>query len=325
MKIVRSLLTPKKNPTTKAENKKSDEIKIEKEFEVSFEDMTPKNMIKRISSRDINSIKTPTKKTSGRTAAKIEALDKAEATKSEAKKFENTKKEAVKAETAVKRARNVRIVDNIAKKQPTAIATDTTKVTAPLVKINKTAPVERKKSERRTIVTQPVTARKSCRLSSPIKSVVKVTKSIRKIERKKCDADELFDESEAPEMEMIEISENDEMSEVENLSEIEEFSDEETTKKKRKIIKKKKKLITKQTRKKDASRWERIKKILESGGSVEALPGRVDEFDWIKRTVTGLLESSLGGCLCKYISLLCFDVINQSLFIFRYFWCPGNR
>ena len=52
-------------------------------------------------------------------------------------------------------------------------------------------------------------------------------------------------------------------------------------------------------KKKDPSRWERIKTVLESGGTVQALPGRVDEFDWIKRTITGLLESSLGGCLCK--------------------------
>ena len=48
-----------------------------------------------------------------------------------------------------------------------------------------------------------------------------------------------------------------------------------------------------------SARWDRIKQVLKSGGTIEALPGRIDEFDWIKRTVVGLLESGLGGCLCK--------------------------
>ena len=48
-----------------------------------------------------------------------------------------------------------------------------------------------------------------------------------------------------------------------------------------------------------SSRWDRIKQVLQSGGTIEALPGRIDEFEWIKRTVVGLLESCLGGCLCK--------------------------
>lgn len=52
------------------------------------------------------------------------------------------------------------------------------------------------------------------------------------------------------------------------------------------------------SRKKDV-RMERIKSIMNSGQSIGALPGRSEEFDWIKRTVLGLLESSLGGCLCK--------------------------
>lgn len=56
------------------------------------------------------------------------------------------------------------------------------------------------------------------------------------------------------------------------------------------------------SRKKDV-RMERIKSIMNSGQSIEALPGRSEEFDWIKRTVLGLLESSLGGCLCKNFTL----------------------
>lgn len=48
-----------------------------------------------------------------------------------------------------------------------------------------------------------------------------------------------------------------------------------------------------------SARWDRIKQVLKSGGTIEALPGRIDEFEWIKRTVVGLLESGLGGCLCK--------------------------
>lgn len=54
----------------------------------------------------------------------------------------------------------------------------------------------------------------------------------------------------------------------------------------------------KKSRKK-TDRTERIAKLFKSGAVVEPLPGRSEEFDWIKRTVSGLLESGLGGCLCK--------------------------
>ena len=52
-------------------------------------------------------------------------------------------------------------------------------------------------------------------------------------------------------------------------------------------------------RKRKSDRNDRIQQLFKSGAVVEPLPGRSDEFSWIKRTVSGLLESGLGGCLCK--------------------------
>ena len=46
-------------------------------------------------------------------------------------------------------------------------------------------------------------------------------------------------------------------------------------------------------------RRDRVAAAIKAGRTFEALPGRTEEFDWIKRTVSGLLTSRLGGCLCK--------------------------
>lgn len=51
--------------------------------------------------------------------------------------------------------------------------------------------------------------------------------------------------------------------------------------------------------KKNTERLERIREILKVNGIVEPLPGRLEEFDWIKTTILRSLESSLGGCLCN--------------------------
>ncbi len=52
-------------------------------------------------------------------------------------------------------------------------------------------------------------------------------------------------------------------------------------------------------RKPKSYRNDRIQQLFKSNSDIEPLPGRGDEFSWIKRTVSGLLESGLGGCLCK--------------------------
>jgi hypothetical protein len=56
--------------------------------------------------------------------------------------------------------------------------------------------------------------------------------------------------------------------------------------------------VKKIIKRKDA-RLNRVRALMQAGECVEGLPGRIEEFDWIKRTVLGLLDSSLGGCLCK--------------------------
>lgn len=53
-------------------------------------------------------------------------------------------------------------------------------------------------------------------------------------------------------------------------------------------------------RKRKSDRNARIMQLFKNGATVDPLPGRADEFSWIKRTVSGLLESGLGGCLCKF-------------------------
>ena len=84
------------------------------------------------------------------------------------------------------------------------------------------------------------------------------------------------------------------------------------SKKRRTIVKKSKikaNAKSKAKSRKNDARMERIKSIMNSGQSIEALPGRSEEFDWIKRTILGLLESSLGGCLCKNFFTLNFKYI----------------
>lgn len=104
-----------------------------------------------------------------------------------------------------------------------------------------------------------------------------------------------------------------------------DYEDEEASKKDKSSNKSiKRKLIPRKQHKANyskSSRWERIKKVLESGGTVEPLPGRVDEFDWIKRTVVGLLESSLGGCLCK---ILFYNFKNSFLLFLDISGVPGT-
>lgn len=133
------------------------------------------------------------------------------------------------------------------------------------------------------------------KLSTPKKPSIKTVKPssrpVRRATRKQI-ADDSFEASDDDEFE-VEIYDSE--PELEQVGK----------KNKKKIVKNTKKTSInkpskhKQKSKKADGRWERIKQILAAGGTVEALPGRIDEFDWIKRTVVGLLESSLGGCLCK--------------------------
>lgn len=311
MKIIKSVFTPKKKPATAVTEIKSNVLRIDKEeFEVPAMDKMAKERLKR--KRDISLIepeeKTPVKKTAVKPA---EVKTKINADPEKLKNNSVVKPESTRltARSSVKAA-----------EVKTKISPKTEPVMASKHAVVKT---EIESKEHPTSTTSTTNTRRSSRLSSPVKTESKVLKlpannseTLRKSKRStvtKLDryslmvessdeekADEAFDISEvseasedADELEMIEISENDE--------EIEDFSDDGDIKKKKKTrqVSKKKSKTPMMTKKKDASRWERIKKVLESGGTVEALPGRVDEFDWIKRTVTGLLESSLGGCLCK--------------------------
>lgn len=322
MKIIKSIFTPKKKPISATEVKPN-VLRIEKEeFEVPLTDKMSKEFLKR--SRDVSLIEPEVKKPVKKTATKPAEIVKSKinAMPAELKTKINAKPVVVKPE--IMRATSRSSVK--AAEVKTKIIPKTESDISAEVKTEKEQP--------------GVTTRRSSRLNSPVKAdskVMKVTASnfenlrkskrsvVTKIDRNslmiessdEAEADESFDISEiseasedADELEMIEISENDE-------EENEEYSDDESEKKKTqkkmkkrhvkvKVNKKKSSNMSKSkkpmmTKKKDASRWERIKKVLESGGTVEALPGRVDEFDWIKRTVTGLLESSLGGCLCKKI------------------------
>ncbi len=74
-------------------------------------------------------------------------------------------------------------------------------------------------------------------------------------------------------------------------------------------------------RKRKSDRNDRLQQLLKTDAVVEPLPGRADEFSWIKRTVSGLLESGLGGCLCKKIRANCTNLFFQ---FFRHFWCSWN-
>ena len=338
MRIVRSLFKPKTKPTNAVENKLNDLNKIEKYFDVPFIEETPKTIAKRVSSRDVNLIKQEVKKP-------IIKQEMRPVYKNNNTAIVKTKINAKPETTVTKAVKRAGAIKTKIFTKPTEIFTKPTTFKAEIVtKPTKEAVIEvkpepvklvRVRASKKTVKYQHVTTRRSSRLDSPVKTVLKVTKpkttsssfgTVRKSMRSaayKTNRDILkiqsgdaavadisfeFDDSDnsedADEMEMIEISENDEISDVE--SEIEQSKPKKNNKKnkKNKNNKKKEKGSAKGkrppiTRKKDASRWERIKQVLESGGTVEALPGRIDEFDWIKRTVTGLLESSLGGCLCK--------------------------
>lgn len=318
MKIIKSVFTPKKKPATAATEVKSNVLRIYKEeFEVPVMDKMAKERLKR--KRDVSLIEpeenTPVKKTA---VKPVEVT-----TKINSKPEELKTKPVVKPESTKSRVTTRSSVK--AAEVKTKISTKTEPVMASKPAVVKT---EIESKEHPTFTASTTTTRRSSRLSSPVKTESKVLKvpannleilrkskrsNVAKLDRNSLmvdssdeeEVDEAFDISEvseasedADELEMIEISEN--------YEEIEDFSDVGESKKMKKIIQvsKKKSSSAKSkkpmmTKKKDASRWERIKKVLESGGTVEALPGRVDEFDWIKRTVTGLLESSLGGCLCK--------------------------
>ena len=207
--------------------------------------------------------------------------------------------------------------------------------------IDKKKPKIIEKTEKLSVLAERRVTRQTLRAASVIKSQVKTVK-IRKIPVRDCSKVATTSKSPAPssrhktkisssrsrpgnkigsdssntsdEEFKIEISSSEPESEMESLGI--EYSDSEEeefvlkSKRNRKSASTKKPTKKSKTKKSDV-RWDRIKQILASGGTVEALPGRVDEFDWIKRTVVGLLESSLGECLCKLkriktITIMCY-------------------
>ena len=209
--------------------------------------------------------------------------------------------------------------------------------------IDKKKPKIIEKTEKLSVLAERRVTRQTLRAASVIKSQVKTVK-IRKIPVRDCSKVATTSKSPAPssrhktkisssrsrpgnkigsdssntsdEEFKIEISSSEPESEMESLgieysdSEEEEFVLKSKRNRKSASTKKPTKKSKSKTKKSDV-RWDRIKQILASGGTVEALPGRVDEFDWIKRTVVGLLESSLGGCLCKLnriktITIMCY-------------------
>ncbi len=192
-------------------------------------------------------------------------------------------------------------------KQPKEITAKVSKaaVTRPSKKTQTTSiRVSLRKSSRTSASSSNVVSILPSKESSPIKSepITKSLKSLKKAKLLKPATKSLKSgrpirksSSNAKEFEIeIEITD----CESQNDS---EFESEKTGKKSKSKAKNNKNNLKRSTSKtfKNDTRWERIKRILASGGMVEALPGRVDEFDWIKRTVSGLLESSLGGCLCN--------------------------
>jgi hypothetical protein len=332
MRIVRAVFTPKKKSTSK-NGIKMESINGEKEeFEVPLMEESSRPIVKR--SRDINLIESKAKKQVKQYAIppvkhifvpKLAKFKTKIDSKPETKKF--VRRPQTKTEGCTKSSEKATINSKPVELNPEFNSKSTIDTKTEVEKIENAV----NKPFENLMASVSSASRRSSRLSSPYKADLKITKvtasafeTLRrskrpvaaKVDRKSLmiessdegAADESFEISEiseeADEMEMIEISEGDEAEETEEFSEIEheikKKIKKETKKNKKTISSKRKRPIIK---KKDASRWERIKKVLESGGTVEALPGRIDEFDWIKRTVTGLLESSLGGCLCKTLSL----------------------